>query len=505
MKQQIAPFFFILGFLLIFTSSTCIAQDKFAEQMDLASKAVEEGKYEEAIKIYSSILQEDPANFAAQVWLARTYYFAGNVNPDYFYKAISEYHKVIEKWPDFSLSYLHLGQIAYLLGLKTEIEGREKHARGLYQSAIEWLEKYIQLQAKDKTLNKEREILRTRILQAVIYNRLGEEKKALELVVQAKKDYREVSPKEWGASPLLDYFIRSSIDYIASKLYNQAIIYLEGAWLIEPQPQIEKLFKSITKLKGVEISLKSLPEQKEEEKIAEVAPEERPQKEKIRELQKQIDVLGSKLEVLPSMEEKLEVLKEKVEINLELKQDVEDLARKINEIKKQMENLSELKPKVNQLENQLKGEMSVREKLDKKVLGLEEKISLIPGLEEKVKSFDQQKSDISDLKKRIEEVEQIIQQGYTLKSGETPSSYSNLEKKLEELKKEFDALLNLQEKVRNLEAEINKLDERIKKIKSAADKINVLDIQIKELKKHFDELENRINLIEEKISEKQEG
>jgi len=493
MKKK-SKFILLLPGLLLLLSLPSFAQERFSQQIEVANKAVEEGRFEEAIKIYSSILQEDPDNFAAQVRLARTYYFAANVNPDYFYKAIAEYNRVVEKWPDFSLPYLHLGQIAYLLGLRLEIEGREKHAQGLYQSALEWLDRYIKVEWKDETVEEEREIIRTKVLQAIVYNRIGEQHTASRVIARARQDYKKISPKDWGPSPLYDYFVRSSIDYITTKLYDQALIYLEGAWLIQPKPQIEKLFQSITKTKGLKISLKELPrEEVEEEKVP---PGEKLTEERLEELVQKVQTVSAKIETLPSLEEKLEVLKKQVMGTLELKESIDEVKREVGKIKIRLGSIPELEGEIKNIKSQLEE----NKRLNEEFARFQERVSLVPQLEEKIEVLHQQIGVIPELTTSFNTLEEKIE-GLSQKIEHlTP-----LRENVTELEQKIQGLLKTGEQINSLVERIDDLDEKIKKIKSAADRVKILSIQLQETIKEVEELRGKVIWLEQELVKVQKG
>ena len=183
-------------FLIAVPPYPCLSEQEPLDQMETADKALEEKKFEDAITMYSSILQEDPSNFAAQTQLARAYYLAANRNPDYFSEAAKEYTKLIQQVPDFSFPYLELGQIAYLLGFTSEAEGKQKHAQGLYKSALDWLNRYIQLEQKGETLENQREVIATKVLQSVVYNRMGESDTARQLITNAQGEYQIISSQK---------------------------------------------------------------------------------------------------------------------------------------------------------------------------------------------------------------------------------------------------------------------------------------------------------------------
>lgn len=242
-------FFSAVVVLSIFSTSV-LAQESLTDYLQQARRAIKEGNYDLAINLYQSVLEEDKDNFLAQVQLARTYYFAANDNSQYYSQASRNYRVVIDKWPGFSLSYLHLGEIAYVLGKDYEQKGEKSHANGLYESSLIWLNQYITLEEKGEAASNKRDATKVRILLGMVYNRLAQREKSRELIARAVKDYKNFAPSEWGQTPLFDFFLKSGFDYIKDKLHQQALIYLEGAWLINPQPQIESLIEEIAKEKG---------------------------------------------------------------------------------------------------------------------------------------------------------------------------------------------------------------------------------------------------------------
>ncbi len=417
-----------LSYFFILFSPPLSSQEISPNLMEAANKAVEEGKFEEAIKIYSSILEKDPDNFAAQVRLARTYYFAANNNPEYFYKAVKEYHVIIQKWPDFSLPYLHLGQIAYILGLTAEVEGKEKHAEGLYESALHWFEEYIKkVKKENKTIEGKREIVRTKILEAVVYSRKDEQDAAAKIVIQAKKDYKELSPKEWGESPLYDFFLRSAIDYIASKLYNQALIYLEGAWIIKPNAQVKNLFQSVVKAKDTQISLTE-PLQLPEEKEKAPSSQEKVDEEKIKELTDELKEINTKIETLPSLKKEIETLKEETS---SIKEEIQSLKNQLSSISEFKKELDEKIRRLENLQRDIKKENKKTEEqkiqgtpeieqhlsmLDERVRKLNEKVENIKSIADSLKLF---KIQLQELIQTVENMKEKIVQFEQNKQNQT--------------------------------------------------------------------------------------
>ena len=455
---------------------------QISSEMEFANRAVEEGKFEEAIKIYSSILEKNPDNLAVRVRLARAYYFATNINSDYFYQAIKEYSSVIKVWPDFSLPYLHLGQIAYLLGLRSEAKGEKEHAKGLYQSAIDWFKKYISLEQRGKESENQREVIRTKILQAVVYWRLGDQDTASRLTAKAVKDYRSVSPKEWGPSPLYDYFVRSSIDYINAKLYNQAFIYLEGAWLIQPRPQIKSLFQSVAKIANIPISLKKPIEIKESKET----PVESVSGESVSasELRKKLETISARLENLSSLDKKVQALEKQVTQTLKMKE-------KVDAVEEKLQNLSSLKDEI----EKLKAQQDMIEKLNKQVSLLQKNVASISQLNEKINTLQKQMQIIPEFQKNIEDMKGKVQ------------DISELKTTVQEIKNSLTSISisSPNEKIHKLEQRLNELDKRISDIKSVADRFNILNIQLQELKKATDELNKRLSQLEKEFIKAQKA
>ncbi len=251
MFQPSAGIIFFSTVLIVLTFSTHIlAQESLETYLQQARKAVEEENYKLAINLYQSVLEEDRDNFLAQVQLARTYYFAANAESQYYSQAIRNYMVVIDKWPNFSLPYLHLGEIAYILGKNYEQEGEKSHAKGLYESASSWFNHYISLEENEEATSNKRDAVKGKTLLAIVYNRLTQREKAIKLLTEMIKDYKSFASPEWGEAPLFDFFLKSGFDYMNDKLYQQALIYLEGAWLINPQPQITLLIERIAQEKG---------------------------------------------------------------------------------------------------------------------------------------------------------------------------------------------------------------------------------------------------------------
>ena len=444
-KRKSLIFFIVIatGLFLLFTLPfPCLSQEAPFDQIEVANKALEEGRFEDAIKTYSSLLEKNPDNFALKARLARAYYLAANENPDYFYQAAREYKEIIQKVPDFSLPYIELGQIAYLLGLNLDIEGKEKYARQLYESALDWFDKYIKLEKKGKAFENQKEVATTRVLQAIVYNRMGEKDMAFQFITQAKEEYKFISSQQTPVPSLYDYFARSGVEYMNAKLYNQALIYLEGAWLIDPRPQVKSLFESVVKAKGVSISLPE-PVQKKEEKIT---PEE----------------------ALSSLEEKLDTLEEKVTELTKLKDEVEKLKAKFEHL-----------PRIE------------GEKLDQQMVKLEEYFNLISQLEEKINSLSSQieavsgfEEKIKDLQTQIKDISGIIEE--VKKQQETIGKLSRLSQQMEDLRKKVD-----------------ELNEKVKDIKSVADMFGILKIQIQELRKTVEDLARKIDRLEK--TQPQEG
>ncbi len=440
----------VTGFFLLNLSLPCFSQQEPLNQTETANKALEERRFKDAIEIYSSILQEEPDNLAAQARLARCYYLAANENSDYLYQAAEEYSKLVQKVPDFSLPYLELGQIAYILGLTLETEDKQKHAQGLYESALDWLSKYIQLEQKSKTFESQREVVTTKVLQAIVYNRMKEKDTALRLITEAKEEHKIISSQKLDLVPLYDYFVRSAVEYITAKSYNQALIYLEGAWLIQPRPQVKSLFENVIKAKKMPISL-SEPLQKEE-----VGPQEVIEK-KIEELIHQLENTNKKLELLPSLEEKIEVLKEKV-INLL------ELEGKIEKLKTQLDSLSQ----------QESG------KLNQKTLEPEDYSSPIAQLSEKIDILYKHTESIPELKKGIEDLQTSME------------DVSQLKIDVQKLQNSLQSFSKLNQDVKELKQKLNGLDKRINDIKSIADKYGILTIQLQELKKTVEEIKEKM-------------
>jgi len=466
---------------------------QISSEMEFANRAVEEGRFEEAIKVYSSILEKNPDNLAVRVRLARAYYFATNINPDYFYQAIKEYNSVIKVWPDFSLPYLHLGQIAYLLGLRSEAKGEKEHAKGLYQSAIDWFKKYITLEQRGKENEDQREVIRTQILQAVVYWRLDDQNTASRLAAKAVKDYRSVSPEEWGSSPLYDYFVRSSIDYINAKLYNQAFIYLEGAWLIQPRPQIKSLFQSVAKIASIPISLKKPIKIEENEKTS-IKPVSE-ESVSVSELRKKLEAMSARLENLSSLDKKVQALEEQVTQTLKMKEKVDVIEEKlknfsslkgeIEKLKVKLDDISELEKEI----EKLKAQQEMVEKLNKQVSLLQENVASISQLNEKINTLQRQMQVIPEFQKNIEDMKGKVQ------------DISELKTTVQEIKNSLTSISisSPDEKIHKLEQKLNELDKKISDIKSVADRFNILNIQLQEIKKATDELNKRLSQLEKEF------
>ena len=399
----VASLIFLAGFPLPSHS-----QQNLTTQIEVANRAMEEGKYEDAIKIYSSLLQKNPDNLAVEARLARAYYLAANTNPEYFYKSAEKYNDLIRKVPDFSFPYLQMGQIAYLLALNLEIKGDKKHAEGLYQSALDWFEKYINLEKKSGTVENQKEVATTRILQAITYSRMGEKDKAFNLVNEAKKEYEALSQKG-GIASLYDYFTRSGVEYMNTKLYNQALIYLEGAWLINPRPQVRSLFESVIKAKGISLSLpEPLKPQQEEVSF------EKTIGKKVEELTSKLETINKNLEILSSMEEKLAILEEKISGFAELKKEVEKLKLKVDSLtqneKPRNNTPHQKKPEgTNQQSRENYKEIS---ELNQRISKLENKVNNLDEQINKIKSiadmFGILKIQIQELRKLTEALEKKI-------------------------------------------------------------------------------------------------
>lgn len=400
-----------MGLFLLTSPATCSPQQEPVSQMEKANKVLEEGKYQEAIKIYLSILQDNPRNFAVRARLAWSFYLAANENADYFYRAAKEYKKIIREMPDFSLPYLELGQIAYLLALTSEAEGKQKHAQDLYKSALDWFSKYIELEKKGKTFDSQREVPVTKVLQAAIYSRIGKKDKTYQLINEAKKEYKVLSSQKEDLTPLYDYFVRSGVEYLNTELYNQALIYLEGAWLIEPRPQIKTLLENVIKAKGVSISLIQ-PVQRGKEK--EVSPETT--EKRIERLDSRIENVSKKLEVLSSLEEKLEGLKGQVRELVQLKVEIEKLKAKMDklsqtpppiknqpQLQEYFEQLSQLRERINTLSKKTES----LSQLQNKIQDLEGKID---KLDKKIKSIKSVADKFSILKIQLQELKKIVEQ-----------------------------------------------------------------------------------------------
>jgi len=393
-KRTIIAFFTLILYLL--SPLCCFSQEKlsFQERLEVANRAFEEQKFEEAIKIYSSLLQENPDNLALKVKLARAFYLGANKNPDYFYQAAKEYKELIQKVPDFSFPYLELGQIAYLLGLSIELEGKQSHAQGLYKSALDWYEKYIKLEEKSGGFENKKEIATTKVLEAVVYSRMGEKEKALSLLEEAKKEYKNLLLENKEIPTLYDYFIRSGIEYMNLELYNQALIYLEGAWLIEPRPQVKSLFEIVTKNKKISISLPE-PLIKKEEKLS----SEKKMEEKIEELTSKLTALEKKLLEFAEIKEEVGKLKGEVEkLVQEKKSKKEGIATPISNAQQgvsqqEIQTLQEISQELTKINNRV-------DKLEEKIKGMEEKINQIKSVAD---MFGILKIQIQEIKKTIED------------------------------------------------------------------------------------------------------
>ncbi|MBC7189269.1 hypothetical protein H5U35_03520 [Candidatus Aerophobetes bacterium] len=370
--------------------------------MEEASRAVEERRYQDAIDIYLSLLENEPDNAAIRARLARTYYLAANQNPEYFYKAAGEYNTLINKMPDFSLPYLELGQIAYLLALRMEAEERHQHALTLYQSSIDWFEKYINLEKKKQTPEKERETAVTRVLQAVVYIRTGEKEKAREMLKEAEKEYQILSVQQKDLPTLYDYFARSGVEYLTASLYNQALIYLEGAWLIEPRPQVKSLLESI--IKNINIKIPLIQPLREPE-ISEQEKETLPQKaleEQIKSIQLKIENLTSQIETLASLEEKVDSLKKKL-------QEVIDRREREGEKVEEKETLPQENVKVQEIETLQKtlSDVTGRVKvIEEKIKELEDKVTKIKSVAD---MFGILNIQLQEIRKTLDELEKKIE------------------------------------------------------------------------------------------------
>lgn len=392
-------FYFLVAFLfLLILPSLSYPQEISSQKMEEATRAVEEGRYQDAIDIYLSLLENEPDNAAVRARLARTYYLAANQNPEYFYKAAEEYSTLINRIPDFSLPYLELGQIAYLLALRMEAEERQQHALSLYQSSIDWFEKYIKLEKKKQTPEGERETAVTRVLQAVVYIRTGEKKKAREMLKEAEKEYQILSVQQKDLPTLYDYFARSGVEYLTASLYNQALIYLEGAWLIEPRPQVKSLLESTIKNIKIKISLIQPfrePEisQQEKETLAQKALEE-----EIKSIQLKIENLTSRIENLASLEEKVDSLKKKLQEVIDRKEEKE---RKVEE----KETSSGESVKVQKIQNLQKtlSDITGRVKvIEEKIKELEDKVTKIKSVAD---MFGILNIQLQEIRKTLEELE----------------------------------------------------------------------------------------------------
>lgn len=437
----------VLFFLLIFPFSSP-AQQTPANQIDIANQAFNEGKYEDAIKIYTSILQDNPDNIVARARLARSFYLAANKNPEYLYQAAMEYNKLLQQVPNFSLSYLELGQITYLLGLKSWIDGRERHAQGLYESVLDWFAKYIRLEAKGEALENQMQLPITKVLQAIIYSRMEEKDKAFQLVAEAKKEYAVLSAQTKDFPSLYDYFVRSGIEYESEALHSQALIYLEGAWLIESRPQIRTLLENVIKNKGMPIPiLQPFPRAGEE-----ITPQEIMEQE-IEKLYLHLDSLEKKLAPLPTLTEEVDGLKRKVKELL-------DLELEVNKIRDALYSLS-------YVEGGRQDEQTIEEystqilKLKESVAFLSEKIEPLPEISQQIKQLEAQI-------KAPSEIDAQKLQEYMTETSKINHQLAELEKKVEQL------------------------DKTITEIKSLADIFGILNIQIRELRNRVEELESKM-------------
>lgn len=422
-KEKISLIYFILviaGFFILTSPTICFPQQEPNNQIKAANKALEEGKYQEAIKIYSSILQDNPDNFAVRARLARSYYLFSNENKDYLYRAAKEYHNLTQKKPDFSLPYLELGQIAYLLALESEAKDEKKNAQDLYKSSLAWFSKYIQLEKKEETLDSQKEISVTKVLQAIIYTRMGEKDEAFRLVEEAKKDYNLLLSKKKEFISIYDYFVRSGVEYINAKLYNQALIYLEGAWLIEPRPQVRTLLENVIKARGISISpLESIA--KKEKEIQTTSPEV--SEEKIEKLNSQLQNLSKRLESLSSLKGEVKNLERQVKELLELKVEVDKLKAEVRRLSQRedgkidqqktgeyFDRISQLNERVNILYKKIEALSQLQDKiqdLEKKIDQLDSKLNTIKSATDK---FGVLKIQLQELRKAIQELERKILQ-----------------------------------------------------------------------------------------------
>lgn len=299
--------------LLAFSGST-LTQETPQGVLKRAGQAFQEGNYDSAIQLYLSIVEIDKDNLEARVRLATSYFFAANHNPDYYPEAVKQYRTVISLRPKFPLSYLHLGEIAYIWGKEYQIEGKEKHARGLFESALNWIETSIELRETDSDEQNLHEAAREQIHLALIHYRLGNHQKAFQMIDKAISDYKTVSTSKEAKEELFIYFLNSGQQYWQSKLFDQALIYLEGAWFIESRPEVKSLFQTVVREIGTKDKLppinrkKQMREEGKEEEIPLLQGQIKELQKNILSLQERIDWMEKKI---LELEEKLEEVSQK--------------------------------------------------------------------------------------------------------------------------------------------------------------------------------------------------
>ena len=429
--------------------SPLLAQN--AVTLEQANQALEEGRFKEAIAAYKELLDADPENFSTRAHLARSYYLASNMDPDYFYSAVQEYNALIRNIPDFSLPYLELGQISYLLGLEALTKGNDNHANGLFESALDWYQKYAQLEATKTSWDSQREVIATLVLEAVANVRLAQEQEAARLLRVAQDNYDALALENPEYSALYDYLTISAVEYLSDDLYNQAIIYIEAAWLLQPRPQLESLFQAAMKAKKMSLSLPSFstrePLQRQTLPLTTA--------ETIQLLQEQVLAISSQLDSVGMLEQQ------------------------VASCQSGLRNMAQLQTSIDKLETRL-GEILLRlDNIQAPVLSASP-VTTEPGTGASAM--------LHELTLRVATLESNQRE---LLAQSTDSVGLQLRDELKSVQTLPGQLRDLKERTATLEQEIELLTETTEHLRTIADMYNVLALQLQDIKAAIGEIEAR--------------
>jgi tetratricopeptide (TPR) repeat protein len=269
-----------------------------------ADAAFEQHRYHQAIPEYEAHLQDNPDDLTARLRLATSYFYTANQQPRYYQEAAAQYRTVVEEQPFFPPPYVFLGQIAYIWGTQAEYRGETGKAEGLFRSAQSWFAEALELyRRQDPSPEATAQVARIQVFSALAHRRLDQPEEAAALVAEAVTSYASIEPETTLDRPLFSYFLDSSLQYVETGLYDQALVYLEGAWYLDPRPEVSSLFAVITSEIGRPDQLpaplrESRPQTQEPSvDLRELARTVAALSEAVSELQSRVNVLERRLQI----------------------------------------------------------------------------------------------------------------------------------------------------------------------------------------------------------------